>query len=122
MSTQTHTPGPWVLHAVTMSADPDWHIVTTANRLRLIANIHAPADSPQDLANARLIAAAPELLEVVETLDDYMAQAGEPAEQSSLNPMRHLRWRAQQALAKATGTQQEAPMRNATDTANGAPA
>lgn len=59
----THTPGPWVFYADTPSTEPNWHIVTTANRMRVLANVHIEPDNAMDLANARLIAAAPDLLE-----------------------------------------------------------
>lgn len=55
-----HTPGPWIFYCDAPSTDPTWHIVTTANRMRLIANVHI--ECPMELANALLIAAAPELL------------------------------------------------------------
>ncbi|TAA11265.1 hypothetical protein EA658_16510 [Pseudoxanthomonas winnipegensis] len=56
-------------------------------------------------ARERLDAAAPDLLEIVRTFDAYMGQAGEEAEEASLNPIKALRWKAQQAIAKATGAQ-----------------
>lgn len=57
------TPGPWIYYADLPSQDPDWHIVTTENRLRILANVHIEPGNQVDEANARLIAAAPELLE-----------------------------------------------------------
>ncbi len=43
-----------------------------------------------------------ELASIVETFDAYMGHAGEDAEQDSLNPIKSLRWRAQQVLRLAT--------------------
>lgn len=64
---------------------------------------HAAWCAAVDHPDARLIAAAPELLDIVKTFDAYMAQAGEEAEQDSLNPIRALRWKAQQVITKAIG-------------------
>lgn len=55
--TGKHTPGPWKQSCE--SIDPDWHIVTTSGGA-VIANVFAPQN-----ANARLIAAAPDLLEAL---------------------------------------------------------
>lgn len=63
-----HTPGPWIFYADLPSTEPNWHIVTTANRMRVLANVHIEPGNAMDLANARLIAAAPDLLAVVERL------------------------------------------------------
>jgi hypothetical protein len=57
--------GPWAFYADVPSTDPNWHIVTNASRLRVIANVHIEPGNAMDLANARLIAAAPELLEAL---------------------------------------------------------
>lgn len=51
-----HTPGPWQLYADTPSVDPSWHIVTSENRLRVVANVHIEPGNAMDLANAALIA------------------------------------------------------------------
>jgi hypothetical protein len=53
---QAHTPGPWRHSAE--SVDPEWSVVTTSGGA-VIANVNA--DCKQE-ANARLIAAAPDLL------------------------------------------------------------
>lgn len=70
-----HTPGPWVFYADLPSAEPDWHIVTTANKMRVLANVHIEPGNEMDEANARLIAAAPDLLSVALTLRDYISDA-----------------------------------------------
>ena len=59
------TPGPWIYYADLPSQDPDWHIVTTENRLRILANVHIEPGNQVDEATARLIAAAPDLLEAL---------------------------------------------------------
>ncbi len=65
-----HTPGPWQFYADTPSTDPNWHIVTNENRTRVIANVHIDPENKTDTANARLIAAAPGLLQACK---DYVA-------------------------------------------------
>ena len=94
------TPGPWIFYADLPSTEPNWHLVTTANKLRVLANVHIEPRSAMDLANARLIAAAPELFEALEwalrQIDVVMIET-EAAQQ------RYDAARA--ALAKATGEQ-----------------
>lgn len=62
MSAPMHSAGPWICYADLPSTEPNWHIVTTANRMRVLANVHIEPGNKTDEANARLIAAAPELL------------------------------------------------------------
>lgn len=87
-----HTPGPWIFYADTPSTDPNWHIVTTANRMVVLANVHIEPGNETALANARLIAAAPELLEQL---------------QEMVRLAEHEGWegfeKARAAIAKATG-------------------
>lgn len=59
MSAQ-HTPGPWQFYADLPSADPNWHIVTNATRMCVVANVHIEPGNEMAVANARLIAAAPD--------------------------------------------------------------
>ncbi|WP_151038960.1 hypothetical protein [Mycobacterium tuberculosis] len=70
-----HTPGPWIFYADTPSTDPNWHIVTTANRMVVLANVHIEPGNETALANARLIAAAPELLVALEKLTNNAEQS-----------------------------------------------
>ncbi|NTJ46860.1 hypothetical protein G6K93_07510 [Agrobacterium rhizogenes] len=65
MSKSKHTPGPWIYYADLPSDDPNWHIVTTANKMRVLANVHIEPGNVVDEANARLIAASPETLEAL---------------------------------------------------------
>lgn len=62
-----HTPGPWQFYADVPSTDPNWHIVTNASRMRVLANVHIEPGNETDLANAKLITAAPELLEAAQS-------------------------------------------------------
>lgn len=55
------TPSPWICYADLPSANPNWHIVTTANKLRVLANVHIEPGNAVDPANAALITLAPDL-------------------------------------------------------------
>lgn len=106
MSTQ-HTPGPWVMdvEAETVEGARTISMVNLAGRGPGIgiASTHGLHDDAEDLANARLIAAAPELLEAL------------VAAESALNKIRvcchHTAWdatgpaviAARAAIAKAAG-------------------
>lgn len=63
-----HTPGPWLVYADLPSVEPDWHIVTNASRQRVLANVHIQPGNTVDEANARLIAAAPDMLAALQYL------------------------------------------------------
>lgn len=66
MSELKHTPGPWVVDQVAAFADPeDGHMIyAKSGNGHIVCEIrHAYADN--QTANARLIAAAPELLEML---------------------------------------------------------
>lgn len=62
------TPGPWICYADLPSAEPYWHIVTTANKMRVLANVHIEPGNAMDAANACLIAMGPDLLAEVTRL------------------------------------------------------
>ena len=75
--TSKHTPGPWVVHDHPTDPYQYGHYVTTADGLTVCSVAHQlPGRSPHGAeeatraANARLIAAAPELLEALEGLLD----------------------------------------------------
>lgn len=67
-----HTPGPWQFYADVPSTDPNWHIVTNASRMRVLANVHIEPGNEVDLANAKLIAAAPELLDALKLAEQWL--------------------------------------------------
>lgn len=89
--TQKHTPGPWTLER--------------EKNIRLLVRT-APdrcyAFHPDDEPNARLIAAAPELLEALKTLVSWLGAFYDRGEQLGNLDMRHIA-RARAALAKAEG-------------------
>ncbi len=95
-----HTPGPWVCYADLPSTEPDWHIVTTSNRLRVLANVHIEPGNKTDEANARLIAAAPDLLAIALRFRDYTK--GPDGYRYPLGSVQEL----DAAIAKATGADQ----------------
>jgi hypothetical protein len=107
MSEIKHTPGPWTLETVTTSVGICHKIgpFPPKNQSEKLRHACLYADYPSTsnpadqelLANARLIAAAPELLEALQRLlkgedDEYLTPQG-------------LRNLARAAIAKATGSQ-----------------
>ena len=89
----THTPGPWSYSQE--SVDPEWWIVTIKGGL-IVANVNAHLCQ---VANARLIAAAPDMLEA-------LTEAAKYFELLSVNSMIAEDGRdiVRAAIAKATGT------------------
>lgn len=71
-----HSLGPWVRYADVPSADPNWHIITTENRMRVIANVHIEPGNETDLANADVLTAAGDLLTALEGLLDAAEAEG----------------------------------------------
>ena len=98
-----HTPGPW---QAVKSFDPDFSFAICAQphpALRgfthIIAGIRETDDAEAAEANARLIAAAPELLEALKTLDNIERGMQGWHEDAKANV-----WaRARAAIAKAEG-------------------
>ncbi len=71
-----HTPGPWRFYQDGPSVEPNWHIVTNDDRMRLLANIYIEPGNRMDLANAHLIAAAPDLLAALKRLTQAVEYTG----------------------------------------------
>ena len=92
-----HTPGPWIFYSDTPSTDPDWHIVTNASRRRVVANVHIEPGNEMALANAHLIAAAPDLFAVANAAMQCIGEL--PPTQARAEVMQML----QSAIAKPTG-------------------
>ena len=68
-----YTNGPWGYEDFALSSD----IVTMGQKL--VASVHSRCcNSPEEMrANAKLIAAAPEMLEALRRVDNYFTQPGE---------------------------------------------
>ena len=70
-----HTPGPWKYGAELSSRTGEWLISFDAgNRGRGIGIAETRPGSGQEEANARLIAAAPDLLEACETFHEWLVR------------------------------------------------
>jgi hypothetical protein len=109
----THTPGPWsVERGDVLDSDSErWSVLTTGPRRYFIATVEngAPGDTLEtELANARLIAAAPDLLEAAAEAKAAIAKQRVPQNDAEaalqvlfiLGPvLEQLR----AAIAKATG-------------------
>jgi hypothetical protein len=77
-----HTPGPWMFH-LGRGANPRFHVQTTsgyqiASTTELNSHPQAKDENEQRQANARLIAASPDLLEACELVQKWML-GGQPA-------------------------------------------
>lgn len=94
-----HTPGPWTY-------DDVWSLVT-GPKGEEIAAVHAAQSNPKRCdkgiaqANAHLIAAAPELLEALSTMQSMMKQYGMVPDAN--DPFHPVWCRAESAILKATG-------------------
>jgi len=89
-----HTPGPWTIGSRTDGGC--WRVIDAptwdAFAKVVIKMTDAKADSEQGLANARLIAAAPEMLEMLKRLDNSLESLG-----------RSYRLQIREVIAKAEG-------------------
>lgn len=102
---KAHTPGPWEL---AHSHERKGHLVTEVYKGREnLASIHAYENADEAEANARLIAAAPELLEALEALlrDIRVCVCGQDGKLTSINCPLHgaAADRARVAIKKARG-------------------
>ena len=110
-----HTPGPWFETIVPTSAGSAITIQSADHRIAIIYvdGIRKGIDdelprSIQNRANARLIAAAPDLLAVLKAFSDYVHQeqsATDGAVTYSTTAINHWAFLARAAIAKATGGQ-----------------
>lgn len=94
-----HTPGPWVAHDGTQHGGRRWgcwDVFADDKPGTYVAGVNR--DNPDDEANARLIAAAPELLKAAERAERMLAEVT-PANSYAGSPLAELRT----AIAKATG-------------------
>ncbi len=100
--TPRYTPGPWV-------ATNDGRVMTTTGVHRCVADVHDPRRGYPDGwelvvdANARLISAAPDLVEVARAVIELMGlRYPTPAESADMGGLEAtVVWAARQALRKA---------------------
>jgi hypothetical protein len=111
-NTHTHTQGPW--RPVTLGASPDhtWVIAWAIDsELIEIAKLPEwPDDQAEAEANARLIAAAPEMLAALQDARDYLEAllggGGDAAVDLLANSGEDVEARLSAAIAKATGREE----------------
>lgn len=110
MNTQAHTSGPWgVSRHATPESFPQFGVYAESVNGRDLAHVvsHGTATSAETESNARLIAAAPEMLEALRGLLDQLEAAGIyiPGEDSGQwHGAEGLSFRkASEAIAKAEG-------------------
>ena len=99
LPTPSHTPGPWRYVAEV----PDWCRVSMGDGI--VAEITG-GDSETCTANARLIAAAPELLKALSIAKDMLVQLGMPTGSNPVHPQDEQlfdcpQWREQAAKIRA---------------------
>ena len=99
-----HTPGPWRLLRPTVGVDANWHVADSGDTF--VAHVFGFAHSTDEQArvNARLIAAAPELLEALHGLLQDTQHKEHDCGDTEWCPV----IRAKRAIALATG--EEPPM------------
>lgn len=93
-----HTPGPWTLSKVeNMSKVPVMEVSAPRHSNYWIAKVMTTANNDEELSNAHLIAAAPELLQALKDCVEVMEDLGNCKQE---------RFRALDAIAKAEGIAQ----------------
>ena len=94
-----HTPGPWKVYKELTSRSGEWLIAMDAgDKGRGIAIAETRVATGDELANARLIAAAPELLEALQRLSAQCERLRLPGQ-----PETDAEKTARAVIAKATG-------------------
>ena len=92
-----HTPGPWVVK-VSKEEDADWALkwptIVAENGYMVVGTEGLYGDKKTDIANAHLIAAAPELLEALKHCIDWLNAAG-------IDEDMPVQMQARSAIAKA---------------------
>jgi hypothetical protein len=97
MKTSKHTPGPWGI-----SASTGQFLISQRDTGKIIANTR-PRSNEQDFNNARLIAAAPELLEALEACVAYFDGNCVDVECDSIKAATIAAEKARSAIAKTKG-------------------
>ena len=102
MSEALYTLGPWVTHPDGISGDcgmPDYKIIGPSTGKQVC---HVYVDDEQDLANAHLIAAAPDLLEALVSIRAWVTDGGF---EDTHEGVAEICGQARAAIAKAKGEQ-----------------
>lgn len=98
--TTKHTPGPWVIHQSTAES---WPEILAPNGTVPLARINSTWRG-EALANARLIAAAPELLEALGRISDSInGLSGPIPTRNTPEFWDYVKTIADEAISKATG-------------------
>lgn len=97
-----HTPGPWKVIETNYLPHEGDHVADMSNGLMVVPVMHALGDP---LADARLIAAAPELLEALEWCADTLAVFVDDGSAAPDSVVGKNLTTARAAIAKATGEQ-----------------
>lgn len=93
MKMSKHTKGPWEVHGDAIMAEPNSHIEDTALGIAYVMDHDSERPASVTRANARLIAAAPDLLDALIAV-------------VAISDRKHDAWdAAKAAIAKATGEQ-----------------
>lgn len=101
-----HTPGPWSYYAGESQPNPYWRNIRLYNGERLIAEVGCTNAVGDGDANARLIAAAPELLAALsayQRLVGYLQRTTNPEEWATHGDWKRLQAEADAAIRKAKG-------------------
>jgi hypothetical protein len=88
----SHTPGPWIV----VTGSGGWRVNATGHR-EVAATSHSAFSGSEDRNNARLIAAAPDLLEALERL----LQSGDVRDAADAGALKQAR----AAIARVTGAE-----------------
>lgn len=98
MNDEKHTKGPWIVMEYT---DGEIQICANGGNEKIAVMTWTTGGTPteNDRANAKLLAAAPELLEALREIRNEMSESGNTWEKSGKIAL----WKANEAIAKAEG-------------------
>jgi len=109
MSKQHHTPGPWRAIRPTRPSDGNhWQVLAASPHVRgaaqTVCRVNGPWNAKNYAANARLIAASPDLLRELTDLSTFVASFGDHLDRAAfVRAAESYVAHARAAIAKATG-------------------
>lgn len=112
MSEHKHTPGPWSIGAIEKVKPSGFEAWIDGQNHGCIAQVvvamegEGENENPTLMGNARLIAAAPDLLEALKGLDEAYCRAGAELTKEERHEDRLRLIAARAAITKATGAKQ----------------